>query len=61
MSNPPARRRPGRPPVGDPRKKRPLSLNNAEWAALKAEAARNGLTVAAWVRLRCIPPLEDAR
>ena len=55
----PAPRRPGRPPVADKRRKRALSLSNAEWAALKAEAARNGMTVADWVRLRCLPKNEE--
>ena len=55
----PPPRGPGRPPVADKRRKRALSLSNAEWAALKAEAARNGMTVADWVRLRCLPKEEE--
>jgi hypothetical protein len=55
----PIKRPPGRPPVADKRRKRALSLSNAEWAALKAEAAGNGMTVADWVRLRCLPKKKE--
>ena len=55
----PSPRGPGRPPVTDKRRKRALSMSDAEWAALKAEAARNGMTVADWVRLRCLPKKEE--
>ena len=55
----PIKRPPGRPPVADKRRKRALSMSDAEWAALKAEAARNGMTVADWVRLRCLPRNEE--
>lgn len=52
-------RGPGRPPVADKRRKRALSMSNAEWAALKTEAARNGMTVADWVRSRCLPSKKE--
>ncbi len=57
-SEPPRRRGPGRPPVADKRRKRALSMSDAEWAALKAEAAQRGMTVADWVCLRCLPKEE---
>jgi hypothetical protein len=48
------RRGPGRPPLGDA-KRRPRSIkaNDAEWAALKRRAGDAGLSAGAYVRSRC--------
>jgi len=43
----------GRPPVEDKRKPRGLKFNAAEWSRVKAAADAEGMTAAAWVRMRC--------
>ncbi len=42
----------GRPPVEDKRQLQRI-FNKAEWTAVKAQAARDRVSAAAWVRKRC--------
>lgn len=52
------KRRRGRPRVADKRRKRAISMSDAEWQDLRAEATRLGVSVSALIRLRCLPGEE---
>ena len=47
------KRRAGRPPVADKRRIRNFRANDAEYARIVANASAAGLSLAAFVRLRC--------
>jgi len=50
----PAKRRPGRPRVLNPRTRRSVAATDLEWAAISIAAEKRGVSISKYIRLQCI-------